>query len=187
MVVDYSNYYWKNDFIHLRELRENDWEDFLPGRFESRNRFFLNEEIELPVNVDAYRKKYIENLEAGPTKHISFAIENNSGKIVGWANIFDIDERNGKFGPIGIQINSMYRKMGYAAATYRMLGNYMFNERRMHKWNSAYLENNEASKALHKKLGFIIEGVQKDMVFHEGRYWDLVLAGITETIFKEKK
>ena len=183
MVIDFSKYYWKNDLIHLRPPNETDWKDFLPGRFESEIRFFLNEEIEMPVDSESIRKRSIEDLEPGKLDYIPFTIENNEGKNVGWANIFDIDERNGKFGPIGIQINSSYKKMGYAVATYRMLGNYMFNERRMHKWNSGYVYGNEASEALHKKIGFIIEGIQKDMYFHKGKYWDQVIVGITEKQF----
>ena len=50
-------------------------------------------------------------------------------KHVGVANLFDIDERNGSFGPIGIVVNPSDRGRGYAAAAYRRLGKYMFNER----------------------------------------------------------
>ena len=57
----------------------------------------------------------------------------------------------------------------------------------MHKWNNGYLEENKASAALHKRLGFEIEGIQKDIHFHEGRYWNVVICGMTETQFYENE
>ena len=181
--IDYSKYYWKNDFIQIRQPKIDDWETLIYNMYDSIARFYFNDEIELPIDVDSIKQWLVDSLKPGALAHISLAIENNDGKHVGIANIFGIDERNGRFGPIGIQINPTDRKKGYGVAACRMLGRYMFNERRMHKWNSGYLEENKASEALHKKLGFNIEGVQKDMCFHEGRYWNQVLCGMTEIQF----
>ena len=186
MNIDYSNYYWKNSLIALRQPRETDWEELIHHMYESQGRFFFSEEIGMPTDIEQYRKK-IEFLEPDKLGYTCFAIENSEGKHVGIANLFNIDERNGNFGPIGIVINPGARGKGYGVAAYRMLGKYMFNERRMHKWNSGYIEGNEGSRALHEKLGFIVEGVQKDMYFHEGRYWNQVICGITEVQFFENE
>ena len=118
--------------------------------FDSQGRFFFNEEIDMPTDPEQYRKRFIERMEPGKSSCISFAIENTVSKHVGIANIFNVDEKNGTFGPIGIVINPIDRGRGYAVAAYRMLGRYMFNERRMHKWNNGYMEENIASAALHK-------------------------------------
>jgi len=187
MTIDYSKYYWKNSLITLRQPKEDDWQALVHHMFDSQGRFFFNEEIDMPTDLEQYRKRFIESLEPGKLSYICFAIENNDGKHVGIANLFGVDERHGSFGPIGILVNPMDRGKGYAAAAYRMLGRYMFNERRMHKWNNGYMEENKASAALHKKLGFEIEGVQKDMWFHDGRYWNQVLCGLTEKQFFENE
>jgi len=186
MEIDYSGYYWKNSVISLRRPKEDDWEYLVHHMFDSQGRFFFNAEIDLPTDLELYKRR-TEFLEPEKLNYTCFAIENNEGKHVGIANLFNIDERNGTFGPIGIVINPTDRGKGYALAAYRMLGKYMFNERRMHKWNSGYIEGNKASEALHKKIGFIIEGVQKDMYYHEGRYWNHVICGMTETQFFENE
>lgn len=185
--IDYSKYYWRNDFIQLRQPKIDDWEELIHNMYDSMARFFFNEEVDMPTDIEAYKRRYIDRLEPGKLNYISFAIENNAGKHVGIANLFGVDERNGRFGPIGIQINPTDRNKGYGIAAYRMLARYMFDERRMHKWNSGYIEGNKDSEALHRKLGFITEGIQKDMYFHEGRYWNQVLCGITETQFYENE
>lgn len=182
-----SRYYWKNDLIQLRRPKADDIDALLPNQYDSAARFFFNEELELPVDVEGTRKQFAESLEPGKLDYICFAIENREGEHVGIANLFGMDERNGKFGPIGLQINPAHRGKGYGIAAMRMLGNYLFQERRMHKWNSGYIEGNRASETLHKKLGFSVEGVQKDMFYHDGRYWNQVLCGITEAAFFENE
>jgi len=177
MDIDYSNYFWNGELITLRQPKEDDWQEIVPHMFDTRMRFFFTEEVEMPTDLEQYRKNFIERL--GKADYTGFAIENNDGQHVGIANLFGIDERNGTFGPVGILINAHSRGRGYASAAYQLLGRYMFRERRMHKWNSGYIEGNTASAALHKKLGFEIEGLQRDMYFHDGRYWNQVICGIT--------
>jgi len=178
-------YFWQNDLIRLRMQREEDWQATMPNQLDSEARVLFNDEIDLPVDEDAYRQGTAEWIEKnkGSADTLLFAIENAAGEHVGICNLFGIDERHGNFGPIGIEINTAHRKKGYGLAAYRILGRYMFSERRMHKWNSGYLEPNAASAAFHKKMGFVIEGVRKDRVFHDGKYWNEVLCGMTEEQF----
>lgn len=186
-IVDYSKYYWKNDFIRLRQPAIDDWEYLISNMYDSENRFFFDDEIELPIDIENYKKNFIEKIEQNDSSCICLAIEDCEGKHVGIANIFGIDERNGVFGPIGIQINVGDRNKGYGIAALRMLAIFMFNERRMHKWNSGYMQGNTSSEKLHKKLGFNIEGVRKDVTYHDGKYWGEVLCGITREEFFENE
>lgn len=186
MQIDYSGYYWKNSQITLRRPKAEDWEFLILHMFDTKGRFFFNNEVDLPVDIDQYRRK-MEFTDPETLPYRCFAIENAEGMHVGIANLFGVDERNGNFGPIGIVIDPPARGHGYATAAYRMLGHYMFEERRMHKWNNGYIEENHASAALHKKLGFRIEGVRSDIYFHEGRYWNEVLCGMTEQQFFENE
>ena len=183
--IDYSKYYWKNEIITLRQPIESDWEYCAQNMFHSESRVFFETEIEMPTDIERYRRRFIENADKDHG-FTCFAIENSEGRHVGLCNLFGVNERHGVFGPIGIQINVNERGKGYGTAAFRMLGKYMFNERRMHKWNSEYIEGNFGSAALHEKIGFEIEGVRKDVHFINGRYWNVVLAGITEEQFFRK-
>lgn len=183
--IDYSQYYWKNSLIRLRPPKEDDWEELIHNMFDSTARFLYEEQIELPVSVEAYKQRHTDRINAEKQGYTCFAIENSEGRHVGIANLFHVDERNGTFGPISLQINPADRHKGYGSAALRLLGNYMFNERRMHKWNSCYVEGNKDSEALHKKIGFVIEGVQRDMFFHNGKHWNKVLCGMTREQFLE--
>ena len=185
--IDYSKYYWKNDIIKLRPHIENDWEYCVKNMFDSENRMLFQTEIEMPTDIERYKKRFIES-DDKDLGFICFAIENNEGRHVGLANLFGMNERHGTFGPIGIFIDVGEQGKGYGTAAYRMLGNYMFKERRMNKWNSDYIEGNAGSAALHKKIGFEIEGVRKDIYYINGKYWGSVMVGITaEQFFKNNK
>jgi RimJ/RimL family protein N-acetyltransferase len=62
----------------------------------------------------------------------------------------------------------------------------MFGERRYHKCEVAIHAYNEASLALHDKLGFQAEGRLRDHEFFAGRYHDVVLMGLTVGEFAER-
>ena len=184
MDIDFTQYYWKNELIQLRQPKEDDWQYLCQSFYCSENRFMFDGEIELPLDTDGFKKQYMER-ESTRSDFIQFAILDRNEKHVGVANIFGIDERNGCFGPVGVQINHESRRNGYAFAALHLIGCYMFNERRMHKWESACTRGNTASENLHKKLGFLQEGIRRQNTYHNGQYWDEILFGITEKEFLE--
>ena len=177
--LDYSQYYWKNEKITLRLATEADWEYHYPNHFNSHARFLLNSELELPPDIERDKTEWAEFVSPA-AKHgrIVFVIENDKGNVVGSLNLNSIDERNGTFS-VGVQIDIGERGKGYGVEATRMIGRYAFLERRLHKWNSAYVESNEASAVLHKRLGFIIEGKRREVTYHDGRYWNDILCGLT--------
>lgn len=177
MDIDFSLYFWKNDRIQLRQPKEDDWRYLYPGFCRSDDRFMFNCEIDLPLDEEGFKKQYAERIQ-GKGDHLPFAILDTDGKHVGIANVFGINEKHGCFGPVGIQINPADRGRGYALATFRMLGGYMFEERRMHKWESSCTVENTASERLHRSLGFTQEGLRRHNTFHNGRYWDELLFGM---------
>lgn len=60
---------------------------------------------------------------------------------------------------------------------------FMFGERRYHKCEVGIYAFNEASIALHHKLGFADEGRLRDHEYLAGRHHDLVLLGLTAEEF----
>ena len=54
----------------------------------------------------------------------------------------------------------------------------MFTERRYHKCLVDIHANNVASLRLHKRLGFVTEGLLREQEYFDGRYQDVVLMGI---------
>ncbi|OMF61992.1 GNAT family protein [Paenibacillus sp. FSL R5-0766] len=185
--IDYSQYFWQDDKVRLRALREEDWEDHYYNRFDTPARRLLECAVELPpTHVEA--KNFTENFSdfSLGKGRIMFTIVNMDGENVGGVNLNSIDERNGTFS-IGIQIDRNHRGKGYGTRAVRILLNYAFFERRLNKFNDYVLEGNEPSAAMMRKLGCVQEGVRRQVIYTDGKYQDLILFGLTKDEFMEKE
>ncbi|MEK4661158.1 GNAT family protein [Priestia sp. FSL H7-0729] len=185
--IDYSQYFWQDDKVRLRALREEDWEDHYYNRFDTPARRLLECAVELPpTHIDA--KNFTENFSdfSLAKGRIMFTIVNMDGENVGGVNLNSIDERNGTFS-IGIQIDRDHRGKGYGTRAVRILLNYAFFERRLNKFNDYVLQGNEPSAAMMRKLGCVQEGVRRQVIYTDGKYQDLILFGLTKDEFMVKE
>jgi len=183
--INFSNYFWQDDEIRLRAIQADDWEGHYFNRFDTPGRRLLECAVELPPTIEE-AKKFAEDY-AGFTSgngRIMFTIENRDGENVGGINLNSIDERNGTFS-IGIQIDQDFRGKGYGTRAMRILLNYAFLERRLHKFNNSVLEGNVASATMMEKLGCKQEGIRREVVYTDGRYHDMILVGLTKDEFIE--
>jgi len=183
--LDYSRYFWQGEKVRLRPLRTDDAERSFVGILDSPARQFLALGIELPTSIELQRsflEKYAGCKDVGG--EIIFAIETLEGVNVGGIALNDRDDKNGLFG-FAVEIGRDHRRKGYAQEALRILLNYGFWERRYQKCNSACAQTNDASTALHKKVGFVEEGRRRRQVFFNGEYHDLVLFGMTREEFDE--
>ena len=185
--ISYENYYWQNELVRLRAATFEDWDKFYPSNFDSKARFLLEEEVELPPVTATIQEQSRKFAGFSPeTGRLMFTIETLDGKVVGGLNLNGINERQGTFG-IGIQIIVGERGKGYGTAAMRMLLKYAFLERRLNKFNSGCVAGNTASAAMHQKLGCVQEGVRRQMYYSEGRYFDQLLFGLTKDEFIENE
>ena len=180
---DYTNYFWAGERVALRGLTEHDAESAFTNALDSPGRQVLQLGIELPTSIEALR------IELGKRAHcknvdgvIVFAIDNLDGERVGGLSLHSRNPKNGTFG-FGINIHANQRGKGYATDAVRILLTYCFHERRFQKCNSACVETNAASIALHKKLGFVEEGRRRREYYLNGQFVDDILFGLTREEF----
>lgn len=185
--INYDNYYWQNDLVRLRALRQEDWPLSFPDLFDSKARLLLQCEMELPPveekHIAGVNKYSNFDPESG---RLMFAIETLDGVYVGALNLNSIDERNGTFG-IGMQICIEHRGKGYGTAAMRILLHYAFMERRLNKYNCYVLDGNIGSATMLKKLGCIQEGIRREHIYTNGEYKDIILYGLTKKDFIENE
>ena len=185
--ISYDNYFWQNELVRLRACTPEDWEAGYPSMFDSPARFFLEETLELPPVIATMQEQFKTWANfSKETGMLMFTIETLKGKAVGGLNLYMINERHGTF-CIGIQVFVGERGKGYGTAAMRILLRYAFLERRLHKFNSGWIEGNVGSEKMHKKLGCIQEGQLRQMTYHEGRYYDWIRVGLTKDEFIENE
>jgi len=183
--LDYTNYFWASEKVRLRGLTANDAESTFANSLDSPGRQVLQLGVELPTSVEAVRAELEKRANCRDVDGvIVFAIENQEGACVGGVSLHTPSLKNGTFG-FGVNIHLPHRGKGYATDAVRILLRYCFHERRFQKCNSACVETNTASIALHEKLGFVEEGRRRRHLFLSGRFYDDILFGLTREEFDE--
>lgn len=162
--------------MRLRGVEPGDWTAFMGFAADEER---LGDLLRTPRSAEQFRAWAKE--QAVPKSDgdcFSLAVEAlDTGQIVGAVGSHHADPRAGRF-EYGITMGARHRRKGYAAEAVVMLLRFMFAERRYHKCEARIFGHNEASLALHRRLGFAEEGRLRDHLFFVSRYQDLVVMGI---------
>ncbi|MFM9703006.1 MULTISPECIES: GNAT family N-acetyltransferase [Streptomyces] len=176
--------FWTGNRIRLRGIEPDDWTAFM--------RFAVDEErmgdlLNPPRSAEGFRAWTKEQAAAKSDGDcFQLAIEDvDAGETVGAVGSYQADARAGWF-EYGVTIGADHRRKGYAAEAVVMLLRFMFAERRYHKCEARIFAHNEASLALHRRLGFVEEGRLRDRVFLAGRHRDLVVMGMLADEFAQR-
>ncbi len=180
------SYYWTKDNITLRPTLPSDWVYFYDNFFESESRFLYYTECELPTDEQTAKKRFSRFLKTAQKKgRTDLTITADDGRVVGSLNLYDVEPRSGSF-QIATFICEGERGRGYAKNALLLTLDYAFCELRLHKYNARILSGNDASRALHQKIGCKHEGTIREIFYHQGKYVDVEWWGMTEEEYKEK-
>lgn len=173
---------WQGEKVRLRAVEAGDWEAFHRND-EDTEEARLCDEIPFPRSTGGSRDWAEKTANAPPVNDAyRWAIENAAGELVGTINTHTADRRCGAFG-YGIAIFRPHWRKGYAAEAIRIVLRYYFEELRYQKCSVSVYAFNEASLALHQRLGFQIEGRLRRMIYTGGQFHDEIKMGITTEEF----
>ena len=168
----------KGEKVVLRPVKRSDINHFL--------RWFNDPEViqylllYLPLTEIA-EEKWIEDLSVriGAGTAAVFVIEvlddNKSIGTIGFHGINPKDH-NAEFG-IAIGEKSHWGK-GYGTEATRLILDYGFRQLNLHRIGSSAFSFNERSIKLHKAVGFHEEGCQREAIFKNGEFHDMVMFGL---------
>ena len=177
--MDLSKYRWSKNGITLRPAVADDWEHFYNNYFDSETRFMFYTEAEWPENRETAKERFGKFIVSLREKGgMSFACENENGDVIGSLDLYAVDMRNGTF-QIAVMVSKEHRGKGYAKKMLDILLEYCFCELRLNKYNARVVAPNAASKQLHLSLGCTLEGIHREMYFHDGEYVDEYFFGLT--------
>ncbi len=178
--------YWQGKKVRLRGLEPEDADFFYNWNLETNTQKGLAW-IWFPqskASVAEWIKK--ECLHKGENDVYFFVIEDLEGNAVGSISSNTVSKIDGCF-RYGIGIIEPAREKGYAREAIQIFLNYYFNELRYHKVNASVYEFNASSITLHEKMGFVKEGHLRETKFTEGKYWDVILFGMTKDEFNTRR
>ena len=143
-----------------------------------------------PLSVQAVRK-LLEKVEKQmeETKslfHFTLRIRDDN-RLVGLARIFWIDFHNGT-GVLNLGVgDTADRRHGYGSDALNLLLRFAFDDLNLHRLSAWPGADNLPFIHMAVKAGFEEEGRRREAVFHEGRYWDVVLMGLLRTKWEKKQ
>lgn len=110
---------------------------------------------------------------------ILFVIEHTpSRKVIGHIGLYNIDYRARKCS-CGILIgNKSFRRKGLGYLCLKALVDFGFDNLNLNRIEADFLQDNIASLSIYKKIGFKIEGKQRQAQYKLGMYYDLVLMAL---------
>lgn len=171
--------FWQGKHVRLRGVEPSDAATFFEWNLDSemaRNLDFVWPPVS-QAEVDRWAEEQSRKKMDDGT--FSWVIEDSSGAAVGSISTQNCNPRNGTFS-YGIHIAGEHRRKGYAAEAISLVLKYYFEELRYQKVTVPVHGFNEASVALHERLGFVREGTLRRMVYTGGAYYDAHWYGLTK-------
>ncbi len=172
--------------VLLRPLGRSDIRHFLKWFNDPEVTQYLT--MYLPMTEMA-EEKWIENAAARDSvgTDVHFVIEatdDENNTTIGNIGLHRISPKDhcAEFG-VAIGEKSYWSK-GYGTEATGLILDYGFQQLNLHRISSSALAFNERSLRLHGKVGFVEEGRERDGVFKNGQFHDLVRFGILRDEWK---
>ena len=132
----------------------------------------LDDDPVVPLSVDRLRDRP-QHGDYG--FHVRTLVDDT---LIGFVALFNISGRN-QTGEMAIGIgNPAYRGKGYGSDTLRVILRYAFDELNLHHLGLTVMAYNIAAVTAYERVGFVKEGVRREVVTRAGQRHDLVLYGI---------
>ena len=173
--------------IRLREVRKEDAD--IINKLGNEEEVFINLSTRLPMPrplqvEESWHSEYIK--EYGDD-FVQFVIEKLDGTVIGKCGTGHIDWKNACV-TIWIFIGKdENRSKGYGSEALSLFINFIFTEMNMNRVQLYVFGFNERAVTSYKKVGFVVEGVQKKELFRNGRYNDVYIMSILKREYDAAK
>lgn len=163
--------------VRLREYRKEDAGKAQKYMNDPETKRLLSPRIPFPITLEE-EGKWFENLSSSKDTY-SFAIETlEDGKYIGGCGVNAIDWKN-SVAIVGIFIGDKnYWGKGYGTDAMRVLTKFIFEQMNINKIKLNVFSYNTRAQKSYEKCGFKVEGVLRQELFRDGRYYDEIVMGI---------
>jgi RimJ/RimL family protein N-acetyltransferase len=178
--------FWQGKQVRLRGVEPSDATFLFTWNMDSemaRDIDFVWPPVSQAQVAKAMEEQALKKLE---NDSFMWIIEDASGAPVGSITTHHCNPRNGTFS-YGVGVKREHQRKGYAAEAIELILRYYFEELRYQKANAQVYSHNQASMALHEKLGFTREGTLRRMIYTAGKYYDVHWYGLTREDWEQRE
>ncbi|CAG5155682.1 uncharacterized protein ALTATR162_LOCUS3782 [Alternaria atra] len=177
--ADYSGFANSN-FNNIKLPSTSDSESFMKGLLDDcllGAIIWLPHPIEISSMSDEEREK-----EFARRRKTGEVVDEQFGTAVGEIHLsaLPMHKQHHRNTEIGLDILPKYQGKGYGSEAIYWALNYAFRRAGLHRVKVRAFTYNEGAVRLYEKLGFMVEGRERECVWHEGRWWDVVTLGMLE-------
>lgn len=150
----------KTKRLILRKPKKSDWKDVVEGVGEY-DVAKTTEQIPHPYKRKDAVKWISKTIKNWGKESFPFFIElKKEKKVIGCIDIHHINKTSNK-ASTGSWVNKKYWRNGYMTEAKIAANDFAFNELKLRKLNSKVFTSNEASNATQRKMGYVLEGMQR--------------------------
>lgn len=122
---------------------------------------------------ESEQEAWFQSISTSRTSRRYVARLRETGELVGIFRIDRIDSVN-RNALVGADVVPKFRRQGYAKEMFEYFFAYLFQQWGLHRLGLVTLKTNETAIALYKKLGFVEEGREREAIFRDGEFRDLI-------------
>ncbi len=171
--------------IYLRALEPDDYivinkwrNDEKLTKFLSANHFFVSKEREKQWAIS-------KSVDDSHNLYLGIGLKKTPDVLVGYCAINNIDLRNRQATWGATLIGSEYLGNGYGVQSAKLMLKYLFDQYPIHKCNTSCLLQHPRTVRMFEELGFKKDGVLRDELYKDGKFWDVVLFSLLRTEIQE--
>ncbi len=170
------------DKVYLRPLDRGDAPAFVPWMNDPEVTRFLRAYRPMTLRAE---EEFIDRAGQGDDVALAVALRDGD-RLIGGTGLHDFDLRcrRASFG-IFIGPREEWGK-GYGSEATRLMVGYAFETLNLNRVSLQVYEYNPRGIRAYEKVGFRREGVLRQDVFRDGRYWDTIVMGILREEWKPR-
>lgn len=133
---------------------------------------------------DAMQRQWFERLTSRDDAH--YFVFGQEQESLGIVRVTDVDRINRSM-CVGGDILAAHRGKGHAKAMYELIFQLGFDVWNMHRLWLFVLASNAVGMHVYEKMGFRVEGKQREAIFRAGEYVDYVMMSILESEYRKRQ
>lgn len=161
--------------VCLRAYKEEDIKMAMKLVNDKELKKFLVTNIPFPMSLWE-EEAWVKSQKGSESGEYNFAIEDiKTGKYIGGCGIQKVNWLT-RVAVVGIMIGDKdYWGKGYGTDAMKVLMKFIFEDMNISKIRLHTFSFNERAKKCYEKCGFEVEGVLKNEIFKEGKYYDEII------------
>lgn len=177
--VDFGSSLFTGARVRLRPLAEEDLEVLVRWWNDERHMGLQGEVVRPqpdPTRAEVLRMWSRNDTTGG----VGFSVvDAGTGELVGHVTLWGVDAL-ARCGTLGVQVGPPFTGRGYGTDAVRVLVRYAFAELGLHRVQLGVWSFNTRALAAYERAGFVAEGRRREVVFHDGHWYDEVLLSVLE-------